>query len=167
MNRFLSFEHLCRFSVMVGLVATVGPTIVILCEVVLTARGTPALTRAVEMRMGANICHHIPERTIAIRHMTLPVCARCSGMYAGCVTGTLIGLILPAHRRIGRGMGLLLSSIVLALCTAIFLASAEHLGFIHTINVTRFILGAPLGFAPALMLCFAARVLRTELLHAT
>jgi uncharacterized membrane protein len=165
MNRFLSFEHLCRFSVVVGLVATIGPTIVILGEVVLTARGAPAITRGLEMKIGANICHHIPERTIAIRQMTLPVCARCSGMYAGCVTGTVIGLILPAHRRIGRGMGLLLSSIVLALCTAIFLAAAEHFGFVHTTNVTRVVLGAPLGFAPALMLCFAARVLRIELLR--
>jgi uncharacterized membrane protein len=167
MNQFLSFERLCRFSVVVGLVATIGPTMVILCEVVLTARGTPAITRALEMEIGGNICHHIPDRTIAIRHVILPVCARCSGMYAGCVTGTLIGLILPAHQWIGRGMRLLLSSIVLALCAAIFLAAAEHLELIHTTNVSRFILGAPLGFAPALMLCFAARVLHNEVLGVT
>jgi hypothetical protein len=44
--------------------------------------------------IGYAVCHRIPERSFHIGDYQLPLCARCSGMYLGAVTGLVFQSIL-------------------------------------------------------------------------
>src|SRR4051812_13308281 len=39
--------------------------------------------------IGSLICHQLPERSYALWHAQMPVCARCTGIYAGAVIGAV------------------------------------------------------------------------------
>lgn len=43
--------------------------------------------------IGAVICHQRPERSFAMRGMTWPVCARCTGIYLGAAAVALAALL--------------------------------------------------------------------------
>jgi len=51
--------------------------------------------------IGYAVCHRIPERSFHIGNYQLPLCARCSGMYLGAMTG-LIFQALYSKRRSGN-----------------------------------------------------------------
>jgi uncharacterized membrane protein len=48
--------------------------------------------------IGYAVCHRIPERSFHIGGYQLPLCARCSGMYLGAVTGLVFQSILGWKR---------------------------------------------------------------------
>jgi uncharacterized membrane protein len=48
--------------------------------------------------IGYAVCHRIPERSFHIGSYQLPLCARCSGMYLGAVTGLVFQSILGWKR---------------------------------------------------------------------
>jgi uncharacterized membrane protein len=48
--------------------------------------------------IGYAVCHRIPERSFHIGDYQLPLCARCSGMYLGAVTGLVFQSILGWKR---------------------------------------------------------------------
>lgn len=37
------------------------------------------------------MCHRMPERTLALAGMAMPLCSRCAGVFAGVAAGALIG----------------------------------------------------------------------------
>ncbi|HEX7155012.1 MAG TPA: DUF2085 domain-containing protein [Thermoanaerobaculia bacterium] len=55
------------------------------------AHGAPQWLRT-PFRM---ICHGVAERSLQVAGEALPVCARCSGIYAGVLTGFLLFLAWP------------------------------------------------------------------------
>jgi uncharacterized membrane protein len=56
---------------------------------------TPGPTFAVAVyTLGGIICHQRPERTFHIGSIPLPVCARCTGIYAGAAIAGLIAFVL-------------------------------------------------------------------------
>ena len=44
------------------------------------------------------ICHGFPERSLEVFGTTMPVCARCTGIYAGILAGLVLFRLLPAIR---------------------------------------------------------------------
>lgn len=44
------------------------------------------------------VCHGFPERSLAVFGTTMPVCARCTGIYAGILGGLALFRLLPAIR---------------------------------------------------------------------
>jgi len=36
------------------------------------------------------ICHRIPERTLVLAGVAMPICSRCAGIFAGVVVGALV-----------------------------------------------------------------------------
>ena len=44
------------------------------------------------------MCHGIPSRCFELFGVPMPICARCSGIYAGFVVGALLFPLLPAMR---------------------------------------------------------------------
>jgi uncharacterized membrane protein len=48
--------------------------------------------------IGYAVCHRIPERSFHIGDYQLPLCARCSGMYLGAVTGLVFQSVLGWKR---------------------------------------------------------------------
>lgn len=51
---------------------------------------------------GSFICHQRPERTFHVDGIALPVCARCTGVYAGAAAGVVVALWPGFARRARR-----------------------------------------------------------------
>jgi uncharacterized membrane protein len=68
-------------------VAAAGVGLVLLAPL-LRAEGWPLLSLAVYKGF-AGACHQMPERSFHLRGFPLAVCARCLGLYAGCLAGVV------------------------------------------------------------------------------
>jgi uncharacterized membrane protein len=101
---------------------------------------------------GSFICHQRPERSFHRDDAQLPVCARCTGLYAGGLIGVCLWAMVAglgdrpaprAHRLLAHARprwGLL----ALAVPTAITVATA-WLGWWDPANILRAALAVPLG----------------------
>jgi len=112
--------------------------------------------------IGRLICHQLPERSFHLWRATLPVCARCTGIYVGAAaTAIAIALTAPPSRRRGDPSAEARSAKVetaradarLVLLIS-FLPTAGTLIFEWTTGITpsnwiRALAGAPLGAAVA------------------
>lgn len=58
----------------------------------------PALLRKADY-IAAAVCHRIPEHSFFIAHQQLPLCQRCTGTFAGALTGLLYQWVLVRRRR--------------------------------------------------------------------
>lgn len=94
---------------------------------------------------GHFICHQRPERSFFLHGRQLPVCARCTGLYAGAAVAAPIAIVLGAALSRNRARWLLSA---LALPTAITW-SLEFVAGVPFSNVARFVAALPLGFAAA------------------
>jgi uncharacterized membrane protein len=59
-------------------------------------RPFPKLSAAVYLA-GRSVCHQRPERSFHAVDSQLPVCARCTGIYAGAPVGVLLALLFWRH----------------------------------------------------------------------
>ena len=112
----------------------------------------PAAPAAFLYALGSRICHQIAARSFHLDGAQLPVCARCTGIYAGLAIGALY-----ATFAIFRRPGQISSRWVLvggALPTLVTVA-AEWTGIWPMSNVARAMAGGPLGIAVGLVV-FAA-----------
>ncbi len=116
---------------------------------VVLAPFAPAAVAAATYAAAALVCHQRPERSFHTWGAHLPVCARCTGIYAGAalVCGAyLAGLWRPAARtsRTWR-RGALLAGCVPTVVTVVI----EWGGFAEMSSVDRAAAGLPLGIAAA------------------
>jgi uncharacterized membrane protein len=101
----------------------------------------PWLTLAA-YQFGSLICHQRPERSFHLAGVSMPVCARCFGLYLAGAAG--LALAWSVRRRWPRAVvraALALGAAPIALTVAL-----EWLGALETSNVVRMITGLPLGF---------------------
>lgn len=102
------------------------------------------------------ICHHLPERTLALGGQLLPVCARCTGLWLGAAVIGILALALPLRREtVGRA--LLASVLVTGL--ALLAAAVEIGGLVHPANGLRVWLGTGLGAVPPTIAGIGGRLL--------
>jgi uncharacterized membrane protein len=105
-------------------------------------------------------CHYDPARTLRVSGTLLPVCARCTGLYAGLVLGPLLGLLLPRDGAVLlRVVGAALAPVGVGLGAALL----EALGLVATGNVARLVLGLLLTTGPAALAMVGAGVLADAL----
>ena len=95
--------------------------------------------------LGHFICHQRPERSFYIGGHQLPVCARCTGLYAGGAVGGSIALAVASGMAASRARRVLA---VAALPTAVTW-TLEFARVVPFSNVSRFAAALPLGFAAA------------------
>jgi uncharacterized membrane protein len=91
---------------------------------------------------GSLICHQQPDRSFHLGLAQLPVCARCTGLYAGAVIGSLVflRLRLPADPRI----------LLIAAAAPTAVTWLVEIGALAALsNTTRAIAALPLGAAVA------------------
>jgi uncharacterized membrane protein len=112
---------------------------------------------------GALVCHQRPERSFYREGAQLPVCARCTGLYAGGFLGALAwALAAGGGARTSSRARQLLQSVRparalawLSLPTAITVATA-WLGWWDPPNMLRAAFAVPLGLAAGLVITAAA-----------
>ncbi|HUT56198.1 MAG TPA: DUF2085 domain-containing protein [bacterium] len=118
--------------------------------------GGSGAVNAVARLAFSKVCHQMPERSLWLSGVCLPVCARCTGIYAGFMLGWLCWRMVPEPRR-GRPIS-----------TALLLAGIAPLGVDGLINTTTLIT-SPAWFRVAtglLVGAVAARALWPALLEA-
>ena len=118
---------------------------------------------------GAVVCHQLPERSFHAWSAQLPVCARCTGIYAGAALAAIVSAVRPAET-----MALMLratsgTSSAAARSTAGFIALATaalptvaSLAYEWTTgdtpsNATRALAGVPLGAAVTFLVMLGLR----------
>ena len=116
------------------------------------AAGAPVvgLLAALPYAVGAVICHQQAARSFAIWSQQLPVCARCTGIYAGAAMMAIAATLSSATRQ--RKVAQRLSAVrPLAFAALPTLATLAYEWSTNTTpsNVVRAIAGFPLGAAVA------------------
>jgi len=109
---------------------------------------------------GRVVCHQRPERSFVAAGHPLPVCARCTGVYAAAPLACLIALLLPAGRgrRVWDWTGTRRGILVAVLPAAVSVAVEWMTGW--TDPGVRAATGVLLGFGGAGLVC-AAMTVRT------
>ena len=113
--------------------------------------------------IGSLICHQIPERSFFWDGHQLPVCARCTGLYASAAVGLAAWFVLKLARRRPMPMrsDLAVRAIVLAAVPTALSWTSGVLGLWDGTNLTRALLAIPLGAsAGAIVAAVATKDLR-------
>ncbi|HEX5473184.1 MAG TPA: DUF2085 domain-containing protein [Vicinamibacterales bacterium] len=92
------------------------------------------------------VCHQRPERSFALAGRTLPVCARCAGLYASAMIGGMLALAFARDAASSRQTRLLLAA---AAIPTVFTVAVERAGWMYPSNLARAIAAIPLGCAAA------------------
>jgi uncharacterized membrane protein len=105
---------------------------------------------------GHGICHQRPERSFVLAGQPMPVCARCTGLYAGGALGLLLwGLrrrrCAPERTRVALVRALAIAAVPTAASVMAAWAGVE------TPNLPRAVTALPLGIAVGIALAAAAR----------
>jgi uncharacterized membrane protein len=88
------------------------------------------------------LCHRMPERSLVLIGVTMPVCSRCAGIFAGIALGALVArprLDVRASRALILAAGLLMIGDVLA----------QDLGVHPVWHAARLVTGGVFGYALA------------------
>jgi uncharacterized membrane protein len=104
---------------------------------------TPFVLAATTYSIGSLVCHQQQNRSFVIAGRQMPVCARCTGLYASALVGGLIAIGARRQRVSDRARWVLAALAV----PTIISWSTDYVGLTHTANVTRALLAAPLGIA--------------------
>jgi uncharacterized membrane protein len=76
-----------------------GICALIISPVVESMLGGAGVTDAFARLAFYKFCHQLPERSIRVGGVCLPVCARCAGIFAGFFLGWLVWRFFPEERR--------------------------------------------------------------------
>jgi uncharacterized membrane protein len=120
----------------------------------------PAFAAATLYAVGSQICHQQPARSFHLYSAQLPVCARCTGIYAGAALGAIVAARSAWRARMGA-----LAPRTMLVCGALPTAMtivAEWSGAWGGSNAIRAASGLPLGGAVALVVAQAAATLHYE-----
>jgi uncharacterized membrane protein len=105
-------------------------------------------------RAGALVCHQQAGRSFARGGVPLPVCARCTGLYAGGAGGALLAwLAVAAARRRPLALSLLRWRWLTGVSALPLLAAwtVEHVLGLGVTNLARFTTALPLGAVAAMV----------------
>jgi len=110
------------------------------------------MAAAVPYAIGAVVCHQRPARSFALWSRQLPVCARCTGIYAGAALAALCATAILAKWRgaFTSARTLLIVAALPTFATLVYEWSAAV-----PPNAVRAIAGVPLGAAVALIILAA------------
>ncbi len=141
-------------------IACTAASVVWLAAIVAAPHGLQAASgAAVRLSAGAvylagrAVCHQRPERSFRMAGHPLPVCARCTGIYAAAPLACLLALLVPGGRRRrlwawgGTPRGILLAASPAAISVAIEWVTG------WTDPATRAATGAVAGFGGAALVC--------------
>jgi uncharacterized membrane protein len=118
-----------------------------------STRRTVSMGAAIVYGIGARVCHQRPDRCFRTAGRPLPVCARCTGLYAGGAIGASAALLLGSALS-GRRARMLA---ILAALPTLITWSLEAASLAHPSNGVRAIAALPLGFVAAWLVIHTVR----------
>jgi uncharacterized membrane protein len=126
--------------------ALVWVAVILLAPLAIASRhGALSLGAAGVYTAGARVCHQRSERCFRIQGRPMPVCARCTGLYAGAAVAGPVALVLAAGLSSRRARLI----ITLAALPTVISWGIEFAGLAHPSNSVRMIAALPLGFVVA------------------
>jgi hypothetical protein len=122
----------------------------------------PALRAAViTYAAGALVCHQRPERSFRVWGLQMPVCARCTGIYAGAAAGALAMVAWAwSRRRAGQGgspPGAWRRRLLAAAAPTAITLGLEWSGAAGVSSLARALAGVPLGVVVSWLVVDAIR----------
>ena len=117
------------------------------------------LIGALVYAVGSVICHQLPERSFFFDGQQLPVCARCTGLYASALAGLVAWLVVKLSRgwrRIAVTPRVGLSMVAIAAVPTALSVLTGALGVWDGSNVTRALLAIPLGLSAGVVVAAVA-----------
>jgi uncharacterized membrane protein len=109
------------------------------------SRGEIPVATMAMYRSAALLCHQKTERSFAVAHAQMPVCARCFGLYAAGALGALAHLATGRHRRTPPPAAETRALLAVAALPIVLSVGLEWLGAIPGSNVSRVLSALPLG----------------------
>lgn len=127
---------------------------------VIAAPWLPATVAAAVYAIGSLACHQIPDRSFHWGTVQLPVCARCTGIYAGSVV-TLAGLWRGPgwQKQLWSRPAWVRACLVAGAAPTAITVVAEWSGWWLPGNAARAVAGVPLGLSAALVVLAALSTL--------
>jgi uncharacterized membrane protein len=108
---------------------------------------------------GGLVCHQRPDRSFQVAGQTMPVCARCTGLYLSGAAGALAAwLTVPVMPRRTR------TTVLVAAAPTLIAVAGEWAGVAQPGNVVRALAALPVGAACGWLF---VRLLRAEAAPAT
>jgi uncharacterized membrane protein len=92
-------------------------------------------------KIGASVCHQLPQRTLVIGRILMPVCARCDGIYMGFLVSAIILFIMFRKRENGIPPLYVIIILVLFIISTIVDGLISNFSLTGTNNYVRFITG--------------------------
>lgn len=102
--------------------------------------------------LGFSVCHQLSSRSLLIGNITLPVCSRCSGFYAGFLITAIILFIMFRKKESDLPPAYILIILAIFLLCFIIDGIASNFGLYNTNNNMRFITGVFCGSSIAIIL---------------
>jgi uncharacterized membrane protein len=121
------------------------------------AHGRGAMAVLVTYQAGSLVCHQRPERSLSVAGTRMPVCARCFGLYAGFVAGSLAIATIASKGRSSAGVGWTRILLASAAAPMVLTVVLEMAGGIEATNLLRLLTGVPFGAAASWVLLGALR----------
>ena len=117
------------------------------------------LIGALVYAVGSVICHQLPERSFFFDGQQLPVCARCTGLYASAMAGLVAWLVVKLSRgwrRTAVTPRVALTLVAIAAAPTALSVLTGALGVWDGSNVTRALLAIPLGLSAGVVVAAVA-----------
>jgi uncharacterized membrane protein len=101
---------------------------------------------------GSIVCHQLPQRSFALWGSQMPVCARCSGIYAGAAATVIVLAVLGRRARAPESpLRTLAVGVLPSAATLVYEWSTGH----APANWIRCLAGVPIGAVVAWIVCRA------------
>lgn len=91
--------------------------------------------------LGASVCHQIPERSLKMGGLILPICARCSGIYIGFFICAIFMFLIFRKRESDLPSLYILIILIIFVLSTVVDGLLSYLSVIETNNIARFITG--------------------------
>ena len=127
----------------------------------------PVIAATIVYVTGNAVCHQLPSRSFSLWGTQVPVCARCSGLYAAAPVGLLLALVLGSgrvrarlagpNRRLADSEHLWRLVLLVSAGPTLLTLGGELAGLIQPSGLMRAVSAAPLGFGTAWLVGLALR----------
>ena len=107
-----------------------------------SSHGVVSLGAVCTYATGSRVCHQLPDRCFWIHGRPMPVCARCTGIYAGAAVAGPLGLLLASGWSTRRAR----LAVALAALPTLISWGIEYAGLAPPSSVVRAVLALPVGF---------------------